>query len=285
MQRLESYKKPTKIEEAITYLAQEPQNKLLAGGTDLIIQLIEKSVSPPVLIDLGGIDSLKRLDVEEGNLVIGSTVTFSQLADDERVRTGWAALAEAAASVAAPQIRNRATIGGNVANAAVAADSVPALIVLNAEAELASDRGTRHVPVEDLMLGLNESGIEPDELLTCFKVPATQSRSAFEKIGRRKAQTIARINVAVALDESQGVVTKARIAVGAAGRFAYLCEEASAALVGNPLNDESIQAACQAINQKVADVLGTRPTAPYKRSIAAAALEDALFRLKGETEA
>ena len=253
--------------------------KLLAGGTDLVIKLNEWALEPTCLIDLSGIPQLGEIELTSEGIRIGSMVTFSRIARHEAIRESWTALAEAAASVAAPQVRNKATIGGNVANGAVAADSVPALMALGAVAELVSQGGERHVPVADLMLDLNKTDIREDELLTSFFIPRQNTISAFEKIGRRKAQAISRICLALVLEMEDDKVKMARIALGAAGRHAYLCPDVSALLVGNRLDQNTISQAAQALDDKVATVLGDRPTAPYKRAIAGASLEKALQRL------
>lgn len=281
MQRVKSYESPASISEVIELLAERPGVKLLAGGTDLIIALNEWAISPPGIIDLKRVPELKEIHDDISGLRIGSMVTFSEISENVCIRSKWTALSEAASVVAAPQIRNRATIGGNVANGAVAADSVPALMALGATAELVSVRGIRHVPVSELMLDLNATAIGPDELLTCFRLPNLGAVSAFEKIGRRKAQAISRICLATALNMDGDRVEKAHIAVGAAGRRAYLCPEVSELLVGHTLDEERIKAASDKMEQHVAQVLGERPTAPYKKRIAAASLESALLRLQG----
>lgn len=279
MQRVDEYRKPASIAEATALLAEVKGAKLLAGGTDLVIQLNEWALEPTCLIDLSAIPQLADIDLTDQGIRIGSMVTFSRIARHEAIRESWTALAEAAASVAAPQVRNKATIGGNVANGAVAADSVPALMALGALATLVSQKGERQVPVADLMLDLNKTAIREDELLTAFFIPRQKVISAFEKIGRRKAQAISRICLGLVLEMEAGKVKAAQIAVGAAGRRAYLCPDVSALLIGKELDQATISQAALALDNKVADVLGDRPTAPYKRAIAGASLEKALQRL------
>ena len=204
MQRVGEYRKPASISEATAFLAEIKGCKLLAGGTDLVIQLNEWALEPSCLIDLSAIPQLADIEVTDQGVWIGSMVTFSRIARHEAIRQSWTALAEAAGSVAAPQVRNKATIGGNVANGAVAADSVPALMALGATAKLVSQKGERQVPVADLMLDLNKTDIKEDELLTAFYIPKQNVISAFEKIGRRKAQAISRICLGLALEMEDG---------------------------------------------------------------------------------
>jgi carbon-monoxide dehydrogenase medium subunit len=282
VQRIDVYLKPRCVEEAVHMMAMNEGAKLLSGGTDLIIQIHDWSVSPPCLVDIGGIPEISRVHEEHDEIVIGSTVTFAQLEKNDLILKYCLALAEAASQVAAPQIRNRATIGGNVGNAAVAADSIPPLMVFDAVVELASIRGIRRVPISELIIDMNKTCIQHDELITCIRIPKVQVKSAFEKIGRRKAQAISRICLAVAVTSSNNVIDNSKIAVGAAGRKAYLCPNVSDVLHGKELTGDSIRDACAVLDETVAEVLGNRPTAPYKRAIASASLERALGRLLEE---
>lgn len=280
MQRVEVYYKPSKLDDAVQLLSHHPGAKVLAGGTDLIIQLNEWTVSPACLIDIGAIPELTGIRENNDSVVIGSMTRFADIASNAMIRENFRALSEAAGQVAAPQVRNRATIGGNVANGAVAADSVPALMALGATAELVSVDGTRYVPISELMLDLNKTAIRENEILSGIVLPKTKRISAFQKIGRRKAQAISRICLAVSLEMDESIVTDVQVAVGAAGRTAYLCPSVSEVLEGKPLNESTIEKACQAVEKKVREVLGARSTATYKSLIASASLERALLSLK-----
>jgi CO/xanthine dehydrogenase FAD-binding subunit len=281
--KVKNYQKPATLDEVLEQLAVPGKTKLLAGGTDLIIEIHGRHIEVDTLIDLSNIRELTGISYEDGTLSIGSMTTFAELMTDETIRTVFPALAEAAATVGAPQIRSRATIGGNTANAATAADGVAPLLAAEAVCHVVSKRGKREVAMEELLVDINKTSLAQDEIITHFTVRLPEgTKQAFEKIGRRQALAIARINLAVLLNFDGDKVSKARVAAGAVGRTCYRIKEVEDFLVGKSLSDETIREASDLIDDRVAFTLKTRKTTPYKRRIAAAVLERALRRLKGD---
>ena len=196
---IKDYYRPQTLEEAVTLLDRSPENtKILAGGTDLIIQMRLRETKPDYLLDLGGINYLKEVTIKDNCLIIGSMATFNQLQRDPAVLQYLPLLAEACASIGSPQIRSRATIGGNIANAAPAADTLPALLALDAQVRLQSKDGMRTAVLAQILLDINKTDIKPTEILTEIIIPLPEKDScqAFQKIGRRKAMAIARLNLA-----------------------------------------------------------------------------------------
>lgn len=282
------YAKPQDLEEALSFLSKAPEaTKILAGGTDLIIQLRSRETEAEYILDLGGLEELKQIRLEGENIILGSMTTFTQVEEDPIIRKHVPVLAEAAGSVGSPQIRNRGTVGGNIANAAVAADSVPALMALDAKVKLVSTAGERVVELVEVPVGLNKTSIRRDEILTeiIIPVPKENTLGAFIKIGRRKAMAIARLNLAlqVTFDESDKI-SEAKLALGAVGTTAYRVPEVEELLAGQVLSAELVDKACKTVNEVVANKLGSRPTAPYKKTIAAAALRRAFARLNAAKE-
>lgn len=281
------YAKPQDLEEALSFLSKAPEaTKILAGGTDLIIQLRSRETEAEYILDLGGLEELKQIRLEGENIILGSMATFTQVEEDPIIRKHVPVLAEAAGSVGSPQIRNRGTVGGNIANAAVAADSVPALMALEAKVKLVSTAGERVVELVEVPVGLNKTSIKRDEILTeiIIPVPKENTLGAFIKIGRRKAMAIARLNLALQVTFEADRIASARLALGAVGTTAYRVPEVEELLAGQVLSAELVDKACKTVNEVVASKLGSRPTAPYKKTIAAAALRRAFARLNAAKE-
>lgn len=260
---------------------QRPFVKALAGGTDIVIALNEREAAPEGLVDLSGIGELKNIALRDGELHIGSMATFSQISADPSVNEACPMLAMAAASVGSPQVRNVATIGGNLANAATAADTVPALMAADAKAVVRSANGVRILNVTEIPTGLNKNCLAQDELICEFIVPLhANCFMDFEKVGRRKALAIARINMGIVLDITDGTIEKAAVAYGAVGKTAYRVTELETFLSGKKLNDDLIADAATLVEQIVTEKLGGRKTTPYKKKIAAAVLRRALIKAR-----
>jgi len=280
------YFQPSTVSEALAFLSHSPaKTKILAGGTDLVIQLRERAVEPDFIVDLANVKGLRGIESDGRSIIIGSMVTFSELEQNPLILKCLPILAQAAASVGSPQIRNMATIGGNIANAATAADSIPALLALDAKLSLVSAGGSRELALEDILVGVNRTTIEPKELITKIIVPIPQGKtfSSFIKIGRRKALAIARLNLSLVVKMATNqTVEKANLAVGAVGTTAYRVREVEEFLQGKQLTDEAIADAGGKILEVVAAKLGSRPTAPYKKKIAKGALIKALQAIKDE---
>lgn len=284
--RVLDYYQPLTVEEAVKCLNKSPNTtKILAGGTDLVIQLRERSVEAEYILDLGCISELKGVTETDGSLVIGSMTPFTSIENDPLVGKYVPMLAQAAGSVGSPQIRNIGTIGGNLANAATAADGIPALLALDAKAVLTSERGEREMAVTDLLAGLNHTHISRDEILTrlAISIPGASTYGTFVKLGRRKALAIARLNMGLTLTlGDDGIISNATLAVGAVGTSAYRVHQVEELLAGKNPDPELFATAAELIGQVVGEQLGSRHTATYKRSIAKAALVRAFAQIGAE---
>ena len=209
------------IAEACSLLAEHgTAAAVLAGGTDLLIEFRRPAAKQPQLIvDISRVAELGRIVARDGHLVIGPLLTHAQLQRSELLRRSAPLLASAAAAIGAPQIRNRGTIGGNIMNAAACADTVPPLIALGATVTLQSIGGARELSLGELFLKPYQTKANPDELLTAIRFPTlpATARSAFLKLGRRNALSIARLSVAAILEiGDDGRIAGARIVPGAA---------------------------------------------------------------------
>jgi carbon-monoxide dehydrogenase medium subunit len=225
-----TYERPPTLAAAIRILeAKGTAAAVLAGGTDLIIGLRDGSVRPDVVVDLKGIDELEAGIREAGDrLVIGARAVMEDIAGDPRVRRDFIALAEAAAVVGSVQIRNRATLAGNICNASPAADTAPALLVYGAQVVTVGPGGARRISIDDFFLGPGVSALAPGELVTGIELPLpTQRRGAVHvRRTRRRGHDLASVTLACAVLESGSV----RLAYGSVGPRPILVTDDSGVL-------------------------------------------------------
>lgn len=272
--------RPKTVAEALDLLAEfGAEARVLAGGTDLMLALRARpGLKLKTIVDLSGLVELSFIR-EEGDLVkLGPLTTMARVAQSPLIASRAGLLAAAAAAVGSPQIRNRGTIGGNVANAAVCADTVPPLVALEAQVKLERRGGERWLSLPDFITGPNRTVLEPGELLTEIaftRLPATASWG-FMRLARRQAMAIARLNVAVVLDrDGEGVVTAARISPGAVlarpGRIAA----AEEVLLGRRPDPALISRAAAQVGDALA-AAGRRWSTPYKEPAITALTERAI---------
>ncbi len=235
------YLAPESLEECRAQLARlEGRGRLIAGGTDLMFVLQAGREDCRVLIDTTSIKGFDRLEIEDDWLIIGAGVSHARINRDERIAGFFPALGRACGSIGSPQIRNVATLAGNVVTAQPAADGAVALVALGARAEVAAKGGIREEPVQDLYQGLGRSRIDPhQEVLTRFrlKLPGPGQGNAFDRISPRNALCLPLVNAAAWVSSDQGLITEARIALGPVAERPFRPVEAEAGLVGAALDD------------------------------------------------
>jgi len=252
------------------------EGRLLAGGTDLIISLrTESPALPPVhVMDITAIDALRGVSERGGRLRVGPLTTHTELHENPRVRKRALLLAQAAGEVGSPQIRNRGTIGGNLCNASACADTVPPLVALDATLTLRSARGTRTVPAAEAIVRPYRTVLEDDEVLTDIRF-APIERSAFVKLGRRKALSISRMSLAVVLSSDMSDV---RIAGGSVTPVPRRFPEAEKVLTGQAPSEALYRRAGETVAAEMLQITGTRWSTPYKEPVVAALARRALRR-------
>jgi len=225
-----AYTRPTSIAEAVAVLDRHgPAARLLAGGTDLIIRLRDGSLAPNVVVDLKGIAELRPGIAErDGRLVISATTVMTDIAADPRIRRGFEALAEAAAVVGSVQIRNRATLGGNICNASPAADTAPALLVFGAVVVVAGPAGSRRVPIDALFVRSGVTTLDRGELVTGIELPLPSSRMASVHLRRtrRRGHDLASVTLCCGVDAAG----ETRLAYGSVGPRPVLAVDATGVL-------------------------------------------------------
>lgn len=265
------FHEPADISEACQILSEYGATaKPLAGGTDLLVNMKHKLLSPAHLISLAKIKELKQMDTDGGVIRIGAGVTVADIIGAEMIREKVSALSTGAAALGSPLIRNLATIGGNIGSARPAADLPPSLLAYGAQVVLSSTKGERTVPMSGFFKGAGLTDIQPDELITEFQipVPSEASGAGYINLGVRKAQDCNIVNVASFLKfDSDGTIHAARIIMGCVGPTHITSETAEKALLGAKPSEELFQKAAEAAQKDSSPIDDFRGTAEYKRSM------------------
>jgi carbon-monoxide dehydrogenase medium subunit len=233
------YERPSSLAGALALLAEHGGDaRLLAGGTDLIIRLRDGTIRPRVVVDVKGIAELDgEIRESDGYLRIGAMTVMTDIAADERIRRDHRALAEAAAVVGAVQIRNRATLAGNICNASPAAETVPALLVDDARVVAAGPAGTRRIPLDELLVRSGVTTLADDELVTAIELPrpVTPRGTVHVRRTRRRGHDLAAVTLACAVTPDGAT----RIAYGSLGPRPFLVVDASGLLADPAAGDDA----------------------------------------------
>ena len=271
---------PATLDELCGLIRQYPSARVVAGGTDLIVKTARRPDGPGQLIDLSGIEALKGIEATDREVIIGAMETMTAITGHPLLNRLAPALTQAAGRVGSWQIRNRATVGGNLVNSSPAADTPPALAALEATAKVLSPQGWREISVADIPAGPNRSNLAPDEILVGLHLPLAPGRlSAFAKIGSRSDVSISRLNLAIGLDlDAAGAVSRARVFMGTLGSAARPAPGAEAALLTHGLGSD--EALGLALAEMAAEAIPGRGTLAYKQSAARALALDVLAELR-----
>ena len=273
---------PGSIAEAVSLGARFGDDaRFLAGGTDLLVQIQRGRIVPGHVVALHRVPGLDALAVN-GSIVIGAGVTHRRIEKTPAFRGGLTALIEAAEVIGGHQIRNVATVGGNIANASPAADLVPVLLALDAEVTLTGARGERTLPLAEFLLGPGRTARRPDELLVRATMPALASRTgtAFLKAGRRRAMeiSVACVAVRVTLDAAYERCVDARITLGAVAPTTIRAAAAERAIAGQPLSADTLRAARALAAEACEPISDVRASADFRRHLVATLVPRALAR-------
>ncbi len=264
----QTYLQPHSLNEALHLLAAHANEaRLVAGGTDIVVELSRGIRSTSTLIDITRISELRGISERNDTITLGALTTHNDVLGSALCRARLTPLAEACWEVGAPQIRSRGTIAGNLVTASPANDTITPLVALDTELVLASVRGERTVPLRDFYLGFRRTALAPDELVRAIRAPAMSphQRGRFVKLGLRRAQAISVIDLAIVLTLEGDRVSDARIALGALAPTIVRAEAAEAALNGQPLSPEVCQRAAARAEEAVSPIDDVRATAPYRR--------------------
>jgi len=262
---------PNGVDDCLKLLAERgPETRLVAGGTDLLVQMKNGLLKPARVIDLSGVAELRVLGPDDGRgLRVGAAVTARRLELDALVRASYASLAESGALVGSVQVRNLATVGGNICNAAPSADMAPPLVALDAEAVIAGPSGRRRVPMASFFTGVRRTVLAPDELLLEFVVPGPGPHSGGNYLRHtpRRELDIAVVGVASQLTLADGVCRKARIALAAVAPTPLRATAAEQSLEGQRLTPERIEQAAGLAVEAARPISDQRGSAEYRRHL------------------
>ncbi|WP_170240352.1 FAD binding domain-containing protein [Thermosediminibacter litoriperuensis] len=257
----------------------------IAGGTDFIIKLREGKVSPELLVDISCLEDFRGISVQDGFIKIGAVTTFSEIQNSSIIKKYARCLAQAAAKIGSVQIRNRATIGGNIVNASPAADSLPALGALSAVVEVFGVEGLRKVNIEDFIIDMRKTCLRENEIVKNIYIPCSpDSFSSFSKVGARKSVTISKLNLAVNLKYHKDVCLEINAAVGTLGKNFVLLKDCDG-LINRKMDEDFAKVLGEKLSRLVQYTIPNRASMPYKsvaiRGLAEDVMEDIINELSG----
>ena len=266
------FSSPTSVKDAIQSLASNKGTiKLLAGGTDLLVQLRAGMISPDLIVDLKRIPDLKTISAENGGYRIGAAVAGAELSEHAEIPKVWPGVVEGLDLIGSTQIQGRASLGGNLCNGSPAADSVPAMIAAAATCRIVGPNGEREANVEDIVTGPGKISLANDEFVVSFFLPPRPARSgdAYLRLIPRTEMDIAVVGAGVSLSlDADGTCNAARVALGAVAPTPLLLSDAANAIIGTKLEDQALDklsalasAACNPIDDK-------RGTIEYRTKVA-----------------
>jgi aerobic carbon-monoxide dehydrogenase medium subunit len=259
------YEAPSSLDQAIALLANATgEARVLAGGTDLLVQMKTDVIEPMLVVDIKGIAELRQIKEEGGAFRVGAAVSGAELKEHPRLKAVWPGVIEAANLIGSTQIQGRASMGGNLCNGSPAADSVPALIAAGAKAAVVGPKGRRDVPVEDIMIAPRKLSLAKGEIIASFLLPPKPARTAdaYLRFIPRTEMDIAVVGCGVCLTlDAKGTCTAARVALGAVAPRPLLVAAAASALIGTKVDDAALaklDAAARAVCVPIDDKRGTK---------------------------
>ncbi|MDX2040293.1 MAG: xanthine dehydrogenase family protein subunit M [Acidobacteriota bacterium] len=263
---------PATLSEALRLLSDEPGTwRPFAGGTDLMVLLEAGKLAHKRFVSLWSLPELRGIEISDNHVTIGAMTTYSQVQRHDVLRAEFPLLGEAASLTGAIAIQNRGTLGGNIANASPAADSLPALLVYEAELELISASGARVVSYNTFHTGYKTSVMREDELIRAIRLPRTTAgwRQHLRKVGTRKAQAISKVCIA-AMAKLDGVtISDIRLAYGSVAPTPVRATKTEATLKGRKLDSATIQTARTELLNELKPIDDIRSTADYRSQVAA----------------
>ena len=261
------YFAPRTLEEALGVLAEHPDCRILAGATDILPELKNRKEEPRKTLDLFGLEELHGVEREDGTIRIKACTTNGEILRSDLARRHLPALVEASARSGAPAIQNRATVGGNLANASGAADLPVVLLALGGKVRLASARGTRTLTLREFMPSYRNNACEAGEILESVEIPLPRegSRQRYFKRGSRKALTLSRASLALYLEEEAGVITVFRLAAGSMSPLPLRLSRTEASALGRPLDRQT----GELVSRLAGEEIQPRRSPSYRKAITA----------------
>lgn len=267
------YPAPNSVSEAIRLLTNEPGlSQILAGGTDILVQLKAGSAAPDLLVDIKHIDGIYDITPENGGYRIGAAVSGAALGEHAGVKAMWPGVVEAFELIGSTQVQGRATMAGNLCNASPAADSVPAMIAASAVARIHGPNGERDCPVQKIPLSPGRNSLAKGEFVTSILLPARPKNAAdaYLRFIPRTEMDIAVVSAGVSLVlDGDGVCTDARVAIGAVAATVLQVEAAADCLIGTQLDDAALEAMGKACSAAATPISDKRGTVEFRKDVVA----------------
>ncbi|CAB1055503.1 Xanthine dehydrogenase, FAD binding subunit (EC [Olavius sp. associated proteobacterium Delta 1] len=263
------YIRPQTLPQALAFLGENaPDTAILAGGTDVMVDMRSGELNRRYLLDVGRLAELRQIEITEGELTIGAATTISEIGKSEMIERHAPALRMAADKFASRQVRNIATIGGNVAHCSPCGDTIPPLLIHDAAAGVVSPAGQRNVPIEEMAGGPYHCTLGPNELITHFILkpkPEAVDFADFQKIGRRKELAIARMSMAAMIArESDRSISFIRFALGSCTPTPHRFRDIENYLFGKIPDEGLLRQAGRMLSEGMLEITGRRPSAIYK---------------------
>jgi CO/xanthine dehydrogenase FAD-binding subunit len=264
------YLRINSIEDLLWHI-NDPNARVICGGTDLVVKMRRGIIAPGRLLDVSGVEELREIQRQEGDVIIGAAVKEEELLSSEIVTAELPLLKEVLSKLGSVQIRNRGTLGGNLVNASPAADGAIPLILYDSTVITCSANGEREVPIEDFLRGPGQTALAKGEFLSAIKVPipSREFHHFFHKVGRRKALTIAIASLGALARIIDGVVYEVRLAAGSVAPTPIRLHRVEKLLSGNKIDKSLIAAARRLTLQTVAPIDDIRASAEYRRQVIA----------------
>jgi carbon-monoxide dehydrogenase medium subunit len=265
------YEAPRSVADAVRLINATPDAKVLAGGTDLLVQFRSGLRQPSAFVDIKRIPELVGVTIDASQLRLGAATSAAVIGEHAEFRRLWPGLAEAIRLIGSTQIQGRGTVGGNLCNASPAADTTCALIVNRAQCVIAGPNGGRTVPVESFCVSPGRTVLERGELLVAIEIPrpVPGTADAYLRLIPRSEMDIAVVGAGVSVTlDANGVCTAARVAIGAVAPTALLVSDAAKALIGSKVDDAALKAAGEAASAAAKPIDDKRGTVAYRRSVA-----------------
>ncbi len=273
------YFKPRNLNEALELISKLSNFKLLAGGTDLVLDMKIGRVKPEVLVDIPGLGELKFIKDEGQCVRIGALTTLQEILESDIVKRKIPVLSEAVLEMASWQVRNVATLGGNLCNASPAADTAPPLLVLNSSVKLVSTDGERVVPISKFFLGPRKTVMEENEILAEVIVPVEEgSGTSFIKLGRRNAFTLSVVAVATLVKVSNGKFSDVRIALNSVAPKPLRAFHAEEFLKGKEVSLDNVSKASELVLEDISPIDDVRASARYRREMSVVLTKESLIK-------
>jgi len=273
------------VEKALDYLDEFENVMIIAGGTDVLVNIHNKSKRLPNiahLLNINSINILKYIHSLDHHVEIGPLITHSELIAEPIIGKRFPILLQAASNIGSTQIRNRGTIGGNICNASPAADLLPPLLALNAELVLTGKQEERIVPLKNFLTAPYKTILRQQELLTKIRIPIYDKdyHMHFQKIGRRKALSISRLSLAVVVKiDEKGIFQDTRVVPGSATPYPQHLQEVEKMINGQSIHQINLEEVSRLTSKELVSITGTRWSTPYKKPVICTLVQRAIKQI------